>query len=530
MRQTTLAPPDRRFSPLLALALLLTSVVTVLAARPPVASAAGTTCPRHATPTGYVKAENARRGTERWKLGPFPRRSGLEAYADRVSALCGDRVTVYVSSRARSAHLFAYRMGYYNGAGARLVFRSDRFPTTTQSAPVVDETTHTARAAWRPTLRFRVNGRFTPGSYLLKIVDGRGGQTYVPLTITDPQSRAPLALMSEPMTWQAYNGWGGASAYYDAGHDPANRARVVSFDRPYDHNVGSGTFFHDEYPLLRATERAGLDINYVTDVDVHRNPRLLRRYRGVLLGSHSEYWSHEIRNGFEAARDHGVNLAFFGANLAYWQVRMGSSPLGPDRSMTVYKNATEDPSTTSDPQLATVRWREAPVVRPESTLLGQQYECYGIKADMVLSSPAWPFKVQPGTRLKDVVLGEYDRAGTSPAPARLQVLATSPLTCKGSDTVANVTYYTATSGAGVFSAGTLGWVCHMNGSCPGSDVRATGLAKQVLTQTTLRLARAMRRGPLGTRHPSTASAPPPPPTPALGTVGEDADAATTGTS
>ena len=29
-----------------------------------------------------------------------------------------------------------------------------------------------------------------------------------------------------------------------------------------------------------------------------------------------------MRDGFERARDHGVNLAFMGANDAYWQVRM----------------------------------------------------------------------------------------------------------------------------------------------------------------------------------------------------------------
>ena len=53
-------------------------------------------------------------------------------------------------------------------------------------------------------------------------------------------------------TWQAYNLWGGYSLYYgktgDGGQDFANRARVVSFDRPYPQTWAQGCG-----RLLRAT-------------------------------------------------------------------------------------------------------------------------------------------------------------------------------------------------------------------------------------------------------------------------------------
>jgi hypothetical protein len=467
-------------------------------------------CARVRAVPGYVRAENAKRGTTAWKLRSSAPKTGVAAFANRVSASCGQSVHVFVSTPASTANLTAYRMGYYHGAGARAVFTTRAFRTTRQPAAVVNPVTHMARAPWRSSTSFKIDPRFVTGSYLLKIVDSRGGQTYVPLTVTDPAATVPLVLMSEPMTWQAYNGWGGASAYYGTGHDPALRARVVAFDRPYDHNYGSGTFFDNEYPLLRALEQRGVDLNYVTDVDIHERPWLLRRYNGVLLGSHPEYWSKPMRNGLQAARDAGVNLAFLGANIGYWQVRFLPSALGVDRAMVVYKSADEDPLTATEPGLTTVRWRDAPIGRPESSLIGQEYECFNVKADMVLDHAAWPFAIPAGIVLRDAVLGEYDRVNLGPTPGSLQILATSPLTCQGTPRISNVTYYTALSGAGVFSAGTLGWVCHMNGSCSRGAV-STALARNVLTDTTVRLARGMAAGPLGRTHPSRASVLPPPP-------------------
>ena len=41
----------------------------------------------------------------------------------------------------------------------------------------------------------------------------------------------------------------------------------------------------------------------------------------MIVAGHDEYWTSRMRDAFEAARDAGVNLAFFGANIGYWQMR-----------------------------------------------------------------------------------------------------------------------------------------------------------------------------------------------------------------
>ena len=64
-----------------------------------------------------------------------------------------------------------------------------------------------------------------------------------------------------------------------------------------------------------------------------------------------------MRSGVEAARDRGVNLAFFGSNAINRHIRFESSPLGPDRHEVAYKAASEDPLTGKDNAEVTVDWR-----------------------------------------------------------------------------------------------------------------------------------------------------------------------------
>ena len=100
--------------------------------------------------------------------------------------------------------------------------------------------------------------------------------------------------------------------------------------------------------------------------------RKLLNYRGFLSVGHDEYWSRAMYDAVEAARDSGINLAFFGANDLYWQVRFEPSSGGvPNRIMVCYKRAGIDP--VQDSRLKTVRWRDAPVNRPEQGLLGIMY-------------------------------------------------------------------------------------------------------------------------------------------------------------
>jgi hypothetical protein len=451
----------------------------------------------------WIEAENARDGAEAWNLtSALPVR--IEGYLDRTSARLGEVVTFRVSTDSPTYRIQAFRMGWYGGRGARLVWESPMLPGGRQGPPVVTAGTNLVEAPWAPSHRLRLSSPgFLAGCYLFRLVGSDGGDQFVPLVIrrTD-RDRGAFLYVIPVSTWQACNEWGGYSLYFGRagrGRDFDHRARVVSFDRPYDNGSGSGDFLGAEFPLVMRMEQLGLDVAYVTSVDVHAEPELLRRYRCVISSSHDEYWSKPMRDGAEAARDAGVNLAFFGANCAFRQIRLEDSPLGPLRREVCYKSAGEDPMTRTNPSLATVNWRASPVSRPEAALVGVQYAGNPVRGDLVVTDPsAWIWDgagVSRGQRLRGVIGPEFDRVASS-SPANIEVIAHSPLDLRGSATAADTTYYSAPSGAGVFASGTIWWLGQLN---PGVfDVPA----EPTVYAATMNILRQFGTGPAGVDHPS----------------------------
>ena len=119
-------------------------------------------------------------------------------------------------------------------------------------------------------------------------------------------------------------------------------------------------------------EGSGYDVTYATDIDTHANNTMLLNYKGVLSMGHDEYWSKPMYDGFNAARDAGVNLAFFGADAVSWQIRMESSSTGvANRVEVCYRDVNLDPN--PDLTLKTINWRDPNLNRPEQVLMGIQY-------------------------------------------------------------------------------------------------------------------------------------------------------------
>ncbi len=457
---------------------------------------------------GWVAAENQRTGTTAWRIRELGPPHAIEGYADHAGAGAGETVRLYVSTEARWFRVEAYRMGWYGGRRGRLVWRSGRLAGRRQAGPVTDPITNMTEARWQPSLRVRVGPRWPPGAYLLKLVASSGAERYVPLTVTDASSGAALVLMNAVTTWQAYNDWGGRNLYWGPGGpvDYAHRSRVASFDRPYRAGMGAADFLGNELPLISLAEREGLDVTYWTDADLHRHPERLVRHRGLVSLGHDEYWSTAMRRGAERARDHGVNLAFLGANAVFRHIRLEPSRLGPDRHEVNYKfPARADPVYSTDRSEVTTNWREPPLDRPERALLGQQYECNPARADGVVVEPgSWLLAgtgLRAGSALPDLVGPEYDRvvAGAA-APRGVELLLHSPLRCRFHSSFSDVTWYTVASGAGVLDTGTSSWVCELDEVCGGG--RSHRRTAAAVRRITLNLLRAMAAGPAGLAHPS----------------------------
>ena len=170
----------------------------------------------------WLIAENAKQGTLNWICNFNQPEHALEGFASQVSAVPGDDVAVFVSTTARAVQVQAYRMGYYQGLGGRLIVKTDFVPAKVQAAPVVTPGIGTVTCPWSPTLTLNITKDWLPGCYLLKLVGDGGEEQFVPLTIRDDASKAAYVLQNSVTTWQAYNLWGSYSLYY--GPDGHGRA------------------------------------------------------------------------------------------------------------------------------------------------------------------------------------------------------------------------------------------------------------------------------------------------------------------
>jgi hypothetical protein len=414
----------------------------------------------------WLIEENAKPGTNNWVVTGIQTPHAIEGFASQVSAVPGEDVALFVNTTAASFHVEVYRMGYYQGLAGRLIETTDTYPGVRQPPPTVTPGVNTVNCPWDPSFNLSVTKAWPPGNYLLKLVGSEGQQQYIPLTIRDDASTAAYVLQNSVTCWQAYNLWGGYSLYYGKdgkGQDFANRARVVSFDRPYPQSwaQGSADFFGNEFPLLYQMEQLGLDMTYWTDVDLHTSPGLLLKHRALFSLGHDEYWSTPMRAGAQTAVAHGVNLAFLGANACYRQIRLGPSLVGPNRLQTCYKTAAEDPMSASEPSLTTVDWNQYPLNDPESLLIGSMYQSVGANDALVVTDgSAWLWQgcgLPDGTSLPGVVQGEYDRyVPTLPGPTNADVFAHSPIARQGN--WSDITYYTAPGGGGSLATGMASWV------------------------------------------------------------------------
>lgn len=469
----------------------------------------------YGTEASWVVAENAKKGTGSWRIPPGTTDPTISGYADHTSAQAGDRVTLYVSTVAPSFDVTAYRMGYYGGTGARVIWQSTTLPGSEQASCPVSQTTYTVSCSWRPSVSVHITRAWVQGDYLLKLNASTGGASYIPLTITDPASHATYVILNSVLTWQAWNPYGG----YDCFQGPTGqlgptdpiRSRVVSYDRPYDYAFsdgdGSADFLNLEYPAVRFAEEHGLDVTYVTDIDLSQNPSLLEHHKALISLGHNEFWTASERNALVRGLSDGVNLVFLGATPGLRPARLESSPLGADREMVAYRSAAEDPISSSDPALSTPNeWSDPPLDKPNDEIVGNTYGGYGIDDPMVIVDPtAWPFAhtgASQGTSLPHLVAGDYDHyVDDGSAPTDVQILAHSPVTTSyGTTGYADMIYYTdRTSDAGVISTGTIGWVGFLNSCGPGVPCQTV----QRITGNVLQL---FGQGPAGRTHPSQPNA------------------------
>lgn len=476
-----------------------------------------------------IIAENRRPGTSAWRI-TNPGAGMIEGFADHNYAQQGDTVGLYVSTDQSSFVATAYRMGWYGGAGAREVWQSAPLTGVNQPAcPVTPTTNMVSCDNWTRSVSVTLTSAFVPGDYLIKLTANDNAQSYIQLTVWQPTSDATYLLLNRSMVEQGWNTFGGYDYYQGTGpcildHDgypPCNRARVVSFDRPYAGD-GSNDFLTSEYPIVEFMEQEGLDVTYCTDICLSEHPTFLLQHKALVDTDHDETWTNSEREAVLNAANAGVNMAFFGAATLVRHARLEPSPLGADREEVDYRDSSEDPldAQGTDPADVTGNtWSSPPASWDAESFLGQIYSGYlhpGVpNASMtVYDANSWFFQgtgLGNGAQIPSVINSDIDHLDPSgPMPQNLQVLAHSAIPLSrvftnqgtwGGNTYSDVTYYTNPAGAGIFDSGDNIWVNTLL-PCPATAPDCPAVTMRQLTANVLHL---FGQGPAGHTQPSQAN-------------------------
>lgn len=301
-----------------------------------------------------VTRENSLPGSSDWQLtrvmlGPEAIRSSfIEGYCSHQSVAAGDELQIMVSTNPASRfEVEIFRMGYYNGAGARLMTKLGPFQGHSQPEPPI-ENHRLRKCRWEASVAFTIPDDWLSGVYLGRLTTLPENeqqpywQSYVIFIVRDHR-RAEVIFQCSDNTWQAYNSWPGGWSLYT---DPRGSHVVdvsVSFNRPYGkypqifdvpQSVGSGEFLLWEFPLAFWLEQQGYDVTYCSNADVLESTQLTRCPVFLSVG-HDEYWDLRQYEAVRQAIEQGVAVLWLGANDVHVVSPLTASSTGqPHRTLT----------------------------------------------------------------------------------------------------------------------------------------------------------------------------------------------------
>ncbi|MBM7127482.1 N,N-dimethylformamidase beta subunit family domain-containing protein [Dyella flava] len=453
-----------------------------------------------------VAVENALPGTSDWKLGALvngiqylrsdDESNQIAGYASYTSVLPGGSLDLHISVNASSSDYLieVFRLGYYQGLGARLIQTISKSDGVRQirddhSNLVVDKTSGCVQCGWKVSHTLQISSDWPSGIYLARLTSADRYQCHIVFCVRSAGQASALLYVQPTLTYQAYNGYPfvssssfpyprvGRSLYPVSSISCASTpnpisggpaAVTVSYDRPYTMcesyvgNVGNGVSF-DAYTyepfFIRWAEQNGYQLDYVTDLDVDAlGISLLQQYRGVVFPGHFEYFTKNIRDSLEKAKNQSVHLAFLGANPAYYQVRLESSPNVAGKSVVCYKGATGDPQ--ANTLFGSTLYSS--IGRNDCLLAGVSHAICGagnqILPVQVAGADHWVWDgagVLNGTLLPGLLGYEVDVQNLRPFSRTGTYTLLSQSSYLGWQS--NSSIYQTDGGAWVFAAGTMSW-------------------------------------------------------------------------
>ena len=433
--------------------------------------------------------------------------STIQGFATQMSVNVGDTAYFKIKTPARSYHIDILRLGYYGGDGARIIQAGIRPTATlpqTQPTCLTDSSSGLIDCGnWGVSASWTVPSTAVSGVYIAHLVrDDTGGDSQIVFVVRNDSSHSDILLQTSDAAWEAYNAYGGNSLYTctvacPPGNPLAYKAAYkVSYNRPFDGaalDQGRSWLYYTEYPMIRWLEANGYDVSYTSAANVDSQGPLLQNHKIFISSGHDEYWSAGQRANVQAARDAGVNLAFFSGNEMFWKTRWEPSTDGsstPYRTLVTYKETHfTSPVDPKDPTTWTGSWRDprfsppADGGLPENQLTGQYFLVNAGTADITVPAQYSKLRLWRNTGVSKLTAGQSLTLGagdgtlgyewdvdadngfrppgtfdlSSTTVNGVQVFTDYGSTTNTGNATHHLTEYRAPSGALVFGAGTVQW-------------------------------------------------------------------------
>ena len=452
----------------------------------------------------WISTENAQPGIamtpKDWRSLNLQSAQGSALWLNKSSGSCGDSVDIHASLYGSSSDTFrsgarsieALRIGWYQGSGARQVWSSGPIELKEQKIQYPKSATRMIYTKWPTTIKLTLGAQWVPGFYLFitRSFDGTI-ENSAPFVLHSPLGSSKLMLMHSFITWNVYNTFGGRSGYFGAGstkiEQRLNRSRVVSMDRPI---VGSGGFsiHRDGISIVQFMEKQGINYDQFTDLDIDSWPSVIKKYNGLILGGHPEYFTRRIFESLLSARNSGVNIAILGGNTGIWQMRLGPSKTGPNRQISIYRKAIQDPVV--DLRLVSIKFADKRLNIPPTLLTGAVADGVHVYGDLkTVQVPHW-LKLPMNSQINGISPdSEVEHVVKSVAtPPNIHVLFSGTMHYRDAATVGQPArpvpqlqsiWFTTPSGAAIFNAGVTTWSCDLIETCAYSTVDAASRATMV---------------------------------------------------
>src|SRR5260370_366385 len=266
-------------------------VLLIIVGQGSLALSAFATC---TAPKNPIEAENCLPGTQssQWYIQGAGS-SNIQGFTTDISANVGQTISFKISTNALSWRIDIYRLGYYQGNGARFITSVSPSVSLPQIQPpcLTDSSTGlTDCGNWVISASWAVPSTATSGIYFARLVRLDTGEASPSIfVVRNDSSHSDILVQTSDETWQAYNEYGGSSLYIGTVH------YKVSYNRPFTVSNVNTCLFTSETPLIRSLESNGYDLSYFTGVDTDRNGALIKQHKIFMSVSHDEYWSRAQR-------------------------------------------------------------------------------------------------------------------------------------------------------------------------------------------------------------------------------------------